>query len=117
MSSESRAADIKRYKSNLRDEVDGVALYELLAAAEKDPNLREDYSRLAATEVKHRVLWETKIREAGGEVPVYKPSFRVKCLGWLARRFGTMMEASASTVVVSTALSLLTLTVLLGWLR
>jgi malonate transporter len=34
----------------------------------------------------------------------------------LARRFGTMMEASASTVVVSTALSLLTLTVLLGWL-
>jgi len=35
----------------------------------------------------------------------------------LARRFGTMMEASASTVVASTALSLLTLTVLLGWLR
>lgn len=35
----------------------------------------------------------------------------------LARRFGTMMEASASTVVVSTALSLLTLTALLGWLR
>ncbi len=35
----------------------------------------------------------------------------------LARRFSTMMEASASTVVVSTVLSLLTLTVLLGWLR
>jgi len=35
----------------------------------------------------------------------------------LARRFGTMMEASATTVVVSTALSLLSLTVLLGWLR
>lgn len=35
----------------------------------------------------------------------------------LARRFHTMMEASASTVVASTALSLLTLTVLLGWLR
>ena len=35
----------------------------------------------------------------------------------LARRFGTMMEASASTVVVSTALSLLSLTALLGWLR
>lgn len=34
----------------------------------------------------------------------------------LARRFATMMEASASTVVVSTALSLLTLTVLLAWL-
>jgi predicted permease len=35
----------------------------------------------------------------------------------LARRFGTMMEASATTVVVSTGLSLLSLTVLLGWLR
>jgi malonate transporter len=35
----------------------------------------------------------------------------------LARRFGTMMEASASTVVVSTGMSLFTLTVLLGWLR
>ena len=35
----------------------------------------------------------------------------------LARRFGTLMEASASTVVVSTGASLLTLTVLLGWLR
>ena len=34
----------------------------------------------------------------------------------LARRFETMMEASASTVVVSTALSMVTLTVLLGWL-
>ncbi len=34
----------------------------------------------------------------------------------LARRFGTMMEVSASTVVVSTALSVLTLTLLLGWL-
>lgn len=106
MSSESRAADIKRYASNLRDEVDGVALYELLAAAEKDPHLREVYSRLAATEVKHRALWEAKIREAGGEVPAYRPSFRVKFLGWLARRFGTAavspivtrMEMSATTM-------------------
>ena len=96
MSNESRAADIKRYKSNLRDEVDGVALYERLAAAEKDPHLREVYSRLAANEIKHRALWETKIREAGGEVPDYKPSFRVKFLGWLARRFGT---ASVSPIV------------------
>ena len=97
MSSESRAADIKRYTSNLRDEVDGVALYELLAAAEKDPHLREVYSRLAATEVKHRALWEAKIREAGGEVPAYRPSFRVKFLGWLARRFGTAVVSPIVT--------------------
>ena len=35
----------------------------------------------------------------------------------LARRFGTLMEASASTVVLSTALSLLSLSVLLALLR
>ena len=35
----------------------------------------------------------------------------------LARRFHTMMEASASTVVASTALALVTLTLLLGWLK
>jgi predicted permease len=34
----------------------------------------------------------------------------------LARRFETMMEASASTVVISTGLSMVTLAVLLGWL-
>ncbi|CAH2601571.1 AEC family transporter [Rhodovastum atsumiense] len=34
----------------------------------------------------------------------------------LARRFETMMEASASTVVIATALSMVTLTLLLGWL-
>ncbi len=35
----------------------------------------------------------------------------------LARRFSTMMEASAGTVVVSTVSSLITLTALLAWLR
>jgi predicted permease len=34
----------------------------------------------------------------------------------LSRQFQTMMESSATTVVVSTALSVITLTVLLGWL-
>jgi malonate transporter len=35
----------------------------------------------------------------------------------LARRFGTLMEASASTVVVSTVAAVGTLTLLLGWLH
>jgi hypothetical protein len=35
----------------------------------------------------------------------------------LARRFGTLLEASASTVVACTALSVVTLSLLLGWLR
>ena len=82
-------ADIKRFQSNLKEEVDGAALYRLLADAEDDPHLKELFSKLAVSEDRHLALWEAKLREAGGEVPAYKTSARVRVLGWLARRFGT----------------------------
>ena len=82
-------ADIKRFQSNLKEEVDGAALYRLLADAEEDPHLKELFSKLAVSEDRHLALWEAKLREAGGEVPAYKTSARVRVLGWLARRFGT----------------------------
>lgn len=99
-------ADVKRFRENLRDEVDGAALYRLLATAEKDPHLKEVYGRLAESEDRHLALWQTKLREAGAEVPNFKPSFRVRFLGWLARRFGTQavspivtrMEMNATTM-------------------
>jgi VIT1/CCC1 family predicted Fe2+/Mn2+ transporter len=99
-------ADIDRYRRNLRAEVDGAALYRLLAEAEKSPHLREVFQGLAQSEERHRALWEEKLRQAGAEVPRYRPSPRVRLLGWLARRFGTAsvspivarMEMSASTM-------------------
>lgn len=91
-----RAADIKRYRSNLKEEVDGAALYRLLAQAEKNPHLKTVYERLAVSEDRHLDLWARKLREAGAEVPVFKPSFGVKAIGWLARRFGT---AAVSPIV------------------
>ena len=98
--------DVKRYRANLRDEVDGAALYRLLAEAENNPHLQEVYQRLAISEDKHLALWQSKLREAGAEVPAFKPSLRVKTLGWLARRFGTQlvtpivtrMERAATTM-------------------
>jgi len=84
-----RSADIKRFRLNLKEEVDGAALYRLLAQAEKDPHLRTVYERLAESEDRHLALWEKKLREAGATVPAFKPSFRVKVIGWLARRLGT----------------------------
>jgi VIT1/CCC1 family predicted Fe2+/Mn2+ transporter len=83
------AEDIKRFKANLKEEVDGVALYRLLSAAEKDPHLREVYDRLAASEDRHVKIWQQHLEAAGVAVPNYRPSLRVKFLGWLARRFGT----------------------------
>jgi len=80
--------DIKRFRANLREEVDGAALYARLAEAESDPNLQELYRRLEVTEKRHGDIWERKLREAGADVPNYQPSFRVKALGWIARHFG-----------------------------
>jgi len=91
------AADVKRYRSNFREEVDGVALYRLLAESEKDPHLKELYRRLAESERKHLDLWRGKLAEAGADVPEEKPSLRVKVLGFVARRFGAGIVAPIAT--------------------
>jgi VIT1/CCC1 family predicted Fe2+/Mn2+ transporter len=100
------AADIKRFRANLKEEVDGAALYQRLAAAEKDANLSALYLKLAESEQRHIDLWAAKLREAGATVPDFAPSLRVKTLGWIARRFGTnvvspivtRMEVSATAM-------------------
>lgn len=100
------ANDIARYKANLRDEVDGAALYRLLADAEQDESLRTVLQHLAESEERHLAIWERRLREAGVDVPEYRPSRRVRLLGWVARRFGTgavapivaRMETAATTM-------------------
>jgi len=99
-------ADIKRFRANLREEVDGQALYLRLAEAEDDPSLKEVFRRLAESEGSHIELWREKLREGGAAVPDPRPGFRVRVLGLLARRFGTQfvtpiverMEAGAVTM-------------------
>ncbi|MFN0096594.1 MAG: VIT1/CCC1 transporter family protein [Dehalococcoidia bacterium] len=99
-------SEIRRLLQNYRDEVDGEALYRLLAAAERTPTLRDVFEKMAESEARHLALWERKLREAGVEPPPREPSSRVKVLGWAARRFGTgavtpivtRMEMAASTM-------------------
>ncbi len=83
------ASDIRRYRRNLQEEVDGRTLYLLLAEAEDDANLRSVFERLAESEQRHIDLWQAKLREAGADVPRFRPGLQVRVLGWLARRFGT----------------------------
>ena len=83
-----RRSDVERYRDNLRGEVDGAALYQMLAEAEPNPELASVYRRLAAAEERHAELWRTRLREAGQDLPSFQPSLRVRLLGWLARRFG-----------------------------
>jgi len=48
--------DIKRFQANLRDELDGAALYTEIAAAEPDPLRKDLFLQLAQAESKHANL-------------------------------------------------------------
>ena len=78
-----------RLVDNLVDELNGAALYESLAAAEKDGRLAEVYRRLAAVEKRHADRWRKRLEDEGVALPNFKPSWRTRTLGFLARRFGT----------------------------
>ncbi len=80
--------DIKRYRANLRDELDGAALYTRIASAEPDPIRKDLFLQLAQAEAKHAELWRKKLAAAGVKEEPYLPSFRTRLLGRLARRFG-----------------------------
>ena len=80
--------DLRRAMATLRDERDGAALYEALAAVEREPRLAEVYRRLAEVERRHAQVWSTRIADAGGRVPAYRPSLRTRLLIALAGRFG-----------------------------
>ena len=80
-----------RLVENLVDEMNGAALYDSLAVAEKDGRLAEVYRRLAAVERRHADRWRKKLEDAGESLPDFKPSWRTRTLGWFARRFGTRM--------------------------
>ena len=84
----SRPEDIKRYRANLRDELDGAALYTRIAAAESDPIRKDLFLQLAQAEAKHAGIWREKLLAAGIKDEQYVPSFRTRLLGRLAQRFG-----------------------------
>jgi rubrerythrin len=58
-----------RLIENLVDEMNGAALYDSLAAAEKDDRLAEVYRRLANVERRHADRWRKKLEDAGEPLP------------------------------------------------
>jgi VIT1/CCC1 family predicted Fe2+/Mn2+ transporter len=84
----SMTADTDRYQANLRDELDGAALYAALAAAESDPVRKDLFLQLSRAEAEHAETWRVKLTAAGVQPPAYAPSFRTRVLTRLARRFG-----------------------------
>jgi VIT1/CCC1 family predicted Fe2+/Mn2+ transporter len=83
------AARIAVWQANLADERDGLALYQGLAALERDPERRRVFERLAEGERRHAALWADKLGRVGLSPVDRPPSARVRTLLWLARRLGT----------------------------
>ena len=80
--------DIKRYFANRQKEIDGAALYRVLAETEKQPQMAEVYNKLAASEEKHAAAWEKKLTDLNVPLPPRKPTWRASTMIWLAKRFG-----------------------------
>jgi len=80
--------DIARFRDNLKDEVNGSALYAALAAAEQDPVRKDLFLQLSQAEADHAQFWRDKLTAAGITVEGMVPSFRTRLLARMARRFG-----------------------------
>jgi len=74
---------------NLQDERDGAALYEGLAAVEKNADRAASFAELAHGERRHAKVWQDKLEKEGVPVPPDHPSSRVRTLVWLAKRLGS----------------------------
>jgi vacuolar iron transporter family protein len=84
----SDAEDIKRFFANRQKEIDGAALYRVLAETEKQPQMAAVYGKLAASEDKHAAAWEKKLTKLNVPIPPRKPTWRAATMIWLAKRFG-----------------------------
>ena len=80
--------DVERYLANRQKEIDGAALYRVLAESEKQPQMAEVYAKLAASEEKHAAAWESKLSQLNVGVPPRKPTWRAATMIWLTKRFG-----------------------------
>jgi VIT1/CCC1 family predicted Fe2+/Mn2+ transporter len=91
--------EIARYEKNLREELDGSALYAALAEAEVDSVRKDLFRQLSQAEAGHAQLWREKLAAAGVDAERFTPSLRARILARLARRFGPrfVLPAIAAT--------------------
>lgn len=85
----SSVPDARRLLANLRNEIDGAALYRVMAESEPKSELAELYRRLARVEEAHADFWRRRLLNLGVSVPELKAGWRTRILIWAARRFGT----------------------------
>jgi VIT1/CCC1 family predicted Fe2+/Mn2+ transporter len=82
--------NIAQSLENLRLEQDAIALYEALAAIEKEPRRAAAFAHIADNERRHAEIWATRLRDLGAVVPpASRPRIRVRLIILAARLLGT----------------------------
>ncbi|MBM4364495.1 MAG: VIT1/CCC1 transporter family protein, partial [Deltaproteobacteria bacterium] len=82
----SAAADVARWRANLKAERESIAIYRAMAAGERNPELATVYRELAETEARHAALWAEQLRLAGVPIPPPRVGWRASVLSLLAHR-------------------------------
>src|SRR6476619_1827480 len=80
--------DVHTFEHHWQDEADAAYLYRILANAESDPRKKDIYSRLAAVEDRHVVVWGDLLAEHGHPPKSFRPSTRARVLANLGKVFG-----------------------------
>jgi len=79
---------VRQWQANLDDEINGIAIYQLLAKVEQDPDRRTIFEELAEVEEHHAKVFRDKLVAAGVTPKERGPGMRVRAIGVLARWFG-----------------------------
>jgi vacuolar iron transporter family protein len=95
------AKEAERYLGFLSDELNGVAIYNAMAEAEKNPKLAEVYRRMAHIEQHHADEWTRRLQVGGVTIPPFHPAFRTHLLGWLAKHAGVALVLPSVTAMES----------------
>lgn len=80
--------ELKRYRSNLMDELHSAALYETLAKVEKDGTRKEVFTELATSEREHAKVWADKLSANGARLRHSNASVKTRLMRGLIRVFG-----------------------------
>jgi len=80
--------ELRRYRTNLADELDSAALYETLAQVETDPARSNVFQQLADSEREHAQVWLDKLQANGVNARLPRHSVKTHLMRGLVHTFG-----------------------------
>lgn len=80
--------ELKRYRTNLADELDSAAMYETLAHVESDSARRNVFQQLADSEREHAQVWLDKLHANGVHARLPRRSLKTHLMRGLVHTFG-----------------------------